>query len=94
MRAKRFGRSLLMTAVVVALVAVVTGCGGSNPPCETDIAAVDAARKTAADAEARLAELQRQTQQLEESIAAEQARQDALASQKAELEAKIAEKAK
>ena len=85
---------MLVLAVVAALAAVVAGCGGTNPPCATDIAAVDTARKSAADAEARLAELEHQSQQLEAAIAAEETRGAELEKQKAELEAKLAERSK
>ncbi len=70
------------------------GCGGTPPPCQTDLAAVDSARKAAAEAEAKLAAAERERQQLEEAIAAETARKAELEARKAELEAKIAEYSK
>ena len=79
--------------VEAAAMTIVAGCS-SNPPCETDLAAVEASRQAAVAAEAKLAEAQRTKQQLEEEIAAEEARKAQLESRKAELEAKIAEMSK
>ena len=72
-----------LLGAVALLTAVSVGCS-SNPPCETDLSAVDAARSDAGSAESRLEEATRQKSQLERQLADETAR-------KAELEAKIAE---
>lgn len=91
MSLRECGRFVAVTAAFAALTMFGAGCGGPNPPCETDIAAVDAARKAASDAEARLAELESRQQALEEQIAAEETRRDELEQRKVELEAKGAE---
>jgi septal ring factor EnvC (AmiA/AmiB activator) len=93
MNAGARARTLVAAATLGAIAIFGAGCG-SNPPCETNLAAVDAARKSAADAETRLAQLKQQKQQLEQQIVQEKSRQDELAKQKAELEAKIAELSK
>ncbi|MEZ5063917.1 MAG: hypothetical protein R3B81_04240 [bacterium] len=72
------------------LMLAATGCG-SNPPCETDLAAVDAARSAAKAAEMQLEDAKSQKAQLEQQIAAERARSGELEKQKAELEAQIRE---
>jgi hypothetical protein len=87
-------RGLVAGAAALATVAAFGAGCSSNPPCETDLAAVEAARKSAADAEARLAELERQKRELEEQLAAENVRRADLERRKAELEAKIAEMSK
>jgi septal ring factor EnvC (AmiA/AmiB activator) len=79
--------------VTSAVATILAGCS-SNPPCQTDLAAVEAARQAAVAAEAKLAEAERTKQQLEEEIAAEQARKAELEQRKAELEAQIAEMSK
>ncbi len=76
--------------VTAAAAATIAGCS-SNPPCDTDLAAVETARQTAAAAETKLAESERTKQQLEQDIAAEEARKAQLEARKAELEAKIRE---
>ena len=94
MNRKKRCKSLVVAAALLALAAVAAGCGGANPPCQTDIAAVDTARKSAMDADAQRADLERQRAQAQQEIAAEEARQSELAQHKAELEAKLAETAK
>ncbi|MFN8177427.1 MAG: hypothetical protein U0167_05845 [bacterium] len=86
-------KAIVVAAAALGMAMLGTGCG-SNPPCETDLAAVDAARKAAADAEARLEDLKKQKQELEQQLAQEKSRSDELARKKAELEAKIAELSK
>jgi hypothetical protein len=83
-----------ITALAAAwAIALGAGCS-SNPPCEADLAAVDSARRAAAEAEAKLAAAQREKQELQEQIAAETARRTELEQRKLELEAKIAELSK
>ncbi|GJM43666.1 MAG: hypothetical protein DHS20C21_05080 [Gemmatimonadota bacterium] len=79
---------LLLAASTFALTSA--GCG-SNPPCETDLAAVDAARGAAKTAESKLTAAKTQQADLQTQIDAEKAKQAELAARKAELEAKIAE---
>jgi len=83
-------RKLAPAVALAVLVAVGAGCG-SNPPCDTDIAAVDAARSAAATAEDKLEDAKSQKTQLENQISAETDRKAELEAKKAELEAKIAE---
>jgi len=92
MKGSGSGKAIVVVALFVAAI-LGSGCG-SNPPCETDLAAVDAARKSAADAQARLDDLKRQKEQLEAQLAQEKTRNEELAKRKAELEAKIAELSK
>ncbi len=84
----------IVACACAGLVAFATGCGGTPPPCQTDLAAVDSARKAAAEAEAKLAAAERERQELEEAIATETARKAELERRKAELEAQIAEMSK
>ena len=91
-KARRPGIALAI-AGFAAVVVLGAGCS-SNPPCETNIAAVDTARQAAAAAEAKLADAERQKQVLQEQLEAETARKAELAARKAELEAKIAELSK
>lgn len=80
--------AVLTMATCVALWSA--GCS-SNPPCETDLAGVDAARSTAKAADAKMQEAKSQQEQLERQLAAEKARTAELERQKAELEQQIAE---
>jgi septal ring factor EnvC (AmiA/AmiB activator) len=81
--------NVLLLATVALLAAAGAGCG-SNPPCETDISAVDAARTEAQSAESRLEEARRQKAQLEQQLATEQSRKAELERKLAELKAEIA----
>jgi hypothetical protein len=83
-------KKALSLAAVAAFALVGAGCG-SNPPCEVDIATVDAARSAATTSEMKLEEAQRKQAELERQVEAEAARQAELVKRKAELEAKIAE---
>jgi uncharacterized protein YdaU (DUF1376 family) len=77
---------------LVSAAFAIAGAGcGSNPPCQTDIATVDAARSAAKSAEAKLEEAKQHQADLQRQIQAEQARQKDLEQRKAELEAKISE---
>lgn len=67
------------------------GCGSTNPPCDVNIATVEAARTAAESADARLAALQSQRDRLDAQIAANDSERAALEAKKAELEAAIAE---
>jgi hypothetical protein len=87
--AGKLGRTLAVTAAAV-LAAATSGCG-SIPPCETDIAAVEAARGVAAAAEAKVAEAEKTKLELEEELAAEEARRAELEGRKADLEARLQE---
>jgi outer membrane murein-binding lipoprotein Lpp len=69
----------------------VAGCGSTNPPCDTDLAEVDAARSAAQSTESQLAALQKERDALEAQIAKEEQRRAELEQRKKELEAKIAE---
>jgi hypothetical protein len=89
MSAKPLRRALLLLAAGV-FVAAAAGCG-SNPPCETDLAAVDAARSQAQAAEKKLQDAKDQKKELEQKIAAEKARKESLAKQKDDLQKKIKE---
>jgi len=62
-------RKGLAALAIAALATVGTGCS-SNPPCETDIAAVEAARQAAEAAEAKYQAAQREKQQREQDPAA------------------------
>jgi uncharacterized protein YlxW (UPF0749 family) len=84
-------RSKVILSVATVLFGLAGAGCGSNPPCQTDIAAVDAARGAAQTAEAKLEEAKRRQADLQNQIQAEQARQQELKQRKAELEAKIAE---
>ena len=80
-------------AWLVALVAfalAAAGCG-SNPPCQTDIATVDAARSAATASEADLEEAQRRQAELARQADEELARQQELVRRKVELQAQIDE---
>jgi hypothetical protein len=80
-------RSPKWIAIVAAAGGVATaGCGSTNPPCPTDLAEVEAARKEAQSAEQRVAELNSRKEQLESQIAAEDARRAELERRKAELQ--------
>ena len=67
------------------------GCGSTNPPCEVNVATVEAARTAADSADARLAALQSQRDRLEAQVAANETERAALEAKIAELEAAIAE---
>ena len=60
-------RESALAVVAASLAAFVLGCG-SNPPCEIDISAVDAARSDAKAAEAALDEAESQKAQLQQQI--------------------------
>lgn len=83
-------RKALLLLAAGAFVATAAGCG-SNPPCETDLAAVDAARSRAQAAERKLEDAKGQMKELEKQIAAEKARKESLAEKKDELKEKIKE---
>lgn len=83
-------KSIAVLALVACAAMWSAGCS-SNPPCETDLAAVDAARSAAKAADAKMLEAESQKEQLERQLAAEQLRRTELERQKAELEALIAE---
>jgi hypothetical protein len=83
-------RKLAPVVAIAVLVAVGAGCS-SNPPCETDLSAVDGARSAAEAADMKLDEAKAQKDRLEQQIADEKARQEELEARKAELEAEIAE---
>jgi hypothetical protein len=89
-----FGKGLGTITTVLLLVAMSAGCGGSAPPCETDLTAVDSARQVAQAAEEKVAAAEREKQQLEAALAAEQARKAELERRQAELEAKLSELSK
>lgn len=89
MSAKPLRRAMLLLAAGVFL-AAAAGCG-SNPPCETDLAAVDAARSQAQAAQKKLKDAKAQKTELEKKIAAEEARKESLAQKKDELQKKIKE---
>ena len=86
-------RTGLGAVAAVVLVTMSAGCG-SAPPCETDLTAVDAARLEAQAAEQKLATAEREKKQLQEALAAEQARKAELEQRAAELEARISELSK
>ena len=73
---------LMLAAGALAVTAV--GCG-SNPPCETDLSAVDAARSQAGAAEQQLENVQSQKTQLEQQVADEAAKKDQLEERKQDL---------
>ena len=79
---------LMLTAGVLAVTAV--GCG-SNPPCETDLSAVDAARSLAGDAETQLDDAQDQKTTLEKQVADEAAKKADLEKRKQDLMTQIEE---
>ncbi|MGH2570125.1 MAG: hypothetical protein ACRDGR_02790 [bacterium] len=81
-------KKIAAAALVGALVAIVTGCG-SNPPCEIDISAVDAARSQAKAAESAIEEAESQKAQLERQIQEEQVRKQELEARKQELQAQL-----
>jgi uncharacterized protein HemX len=83
-------KSIAMLALAAGVAVWSAGCS-SNPPCETDLAAVDAARSSAKAADAKMQEAKSQKDQLERQLAAEKARKAELEKQKAELEKQIAE---
>jgi sRNA-binding protein len=83
-------KKLTLLSVGAALLGAGLGCG-SNPPCDTDISAVDAARSRAQKAQARLEEAKAQKEQLQRELAEAKARREKLEKRKAELEAKIRE---
>ena len=83
----------IAVTVAAALAAVMIGCS-SNPPCETNLAAVEEARQAAVAAEAKIAEAERTKRDLEEQLAAEEARRVELERRKAELEAQVQELSK
>ena len=79
---------LMLAAGVLAVTAI--GCG-SNPPCETDLSAVDAARSQAGSAEQALEDAQSQKAQLEQQVADEAARKEELEQRKQDLMDQIKE---
>jgi septal ring factor EnvC (AmiA/AmiB activator) len=83
-------RESALAAVAASLAAFATGCG-SNPPCEIDISAVDAARSEAKAAETALEEAESQKAQLQRQIDKENARKQELENRKRELLAAIEE---
>jgi len=83
-------KSIAMLTLAACVVVWSAGCS-SNPPCETDLAGVDAARSSAKAADAKMQEANSQKEQLERQLAAEKARTAELEKQKAELEQQIAE---
>jgi hypothetical protein len=90
MKATKLMRALVTTGAVAV---VFAGCS-SNPPCLTDLAAVESARLAAVAAETKLADAERTKRQLEADIAAEEARKAELEQRKAELQAKLGEMSK
>ncbi|MDP6461102.1 MAG: hypothetical protein QF819_00580 [Gemmatimonadota bacterium] len=78
----------LFLALIVGTMPVLIGCG-SNPPCETDISAVDAAASQAANAQSRLDELNAQRTDLEGRVVAEKKKARSLAEQKAMIETEL-----
>ena len=89
MSAKPLRKVPLLLAAGVFVVAAA-GCG-SNPPCETDLAAVDAARSRAQAADKKLEDAKAQKTELEQQVAAEKARMESLTEKKDELQTKIKE---
>ncbi|HMB71615.1 MAG TPA: hypothetical protein VKU85_20055 [bacterium] len=89
MSAKPQSRIGLLLAVPVFALASA-GCS-SNPPCETDLAAVDQARAAAKAAEDKLQSAQQQQTDLQQKIQQEEARQASLEERKAELMKQIAD---
>jgi septal ring factor EnvC (AmiA/AmiB activator) len=83
-------KKALHLAAAAAFILASAGCS-SNPPCETDLALVDAARSAATASETKLADAKRQQAELEKQVEAETARKAELERKKAELQAKIAE---
>jgi hypothetical protein len=83
-------RKALLLLGAGVFVAAAAGCG-SNPPCETDLAAVDAARSRAQAADQKLEDAKAQLKELEQQVAAEEARKASLAEKKQELKEKIEE---
>jgi hypothetical protein len=88
MSAKPLKKAAALLAATACLL-VGAGCG-SNPPCDTDLAAVDAARSTAKAADAKLEEAKRQQSDLQKQLDAEKKRKADLEARKAELEKQIA----
>ncbi|MBZ0268976.1 hypothetical protein K8I85_12525 [bacterium] len=84
-------RKKALSLAAVAAFALVGGGCGSNPPCEVDIATVDAARSAASSSGMKLEEAQRKQAELERQVEAEAARQAELVKRKTELETKIEE---
>jgi cell division protein FtsB len=75
--------------VLAALGWAVAGCGSTNPPCPIDLTDVDAARRTAADAERQLEALNARRDRLEGEVAAADGERAELERRKAALEAEI-----
>lgn len=85
-----FARKMSFLLAAAAFLLVGAGCG-SHPPCQVDIAAVDAARSSAETSESKLEEAQLRQDELERQVQAERTREAELRKRKAELEAQVAE---